>query len=115
MRLGVGPWAWRGGARAPPHLGFPGPHPVHHATLHIHPLALEIEGATCPVLVLAHEAPCRLLRAFFLRSTRKDVGIRAREAVDASFGAGPGQTRPMVFEYKPNAANASFDEAVHIL
>lgn len=80
----------------------------------LEPIALEIEGSTSPVIVLAHEAPCRTLRALFLRSNATDQLISAREAVDATFSAAS-DNGVLLFEYQPNTDTASFDETVHTL
>jgi len=75
----------------------------------LEPIALEIEASTCPVLVVAHEAPCRSLRALFLNATHKVIS--EREDVDSSFAC----DGHVIFEYRPNTDLASFEEVVHKL
>ena len=50
-------------------------------------IALEIESATSPVFVVAHEEHCRSLRAFLVRQLA--LAYHDREKVDSSFLAAP--------------------------
>ena len=75
----------------------------------LEPLALEIEGSTSPVLIVAHEGAVRALRAFLLpEAARKD--ILTRELLDTSVTMSASQ----LLEYTKNDF-AAYEEKVHAL
>lgn len=63
----------------------------------LEPIALEIEAATSPILIVAPESHIRVLRSFLLPPT--ETSLLQREQVDASVQARP--NRLFVFSPKP--------------
>jgi len=67
----------------------------------LEPIVLETTAATSPVCIVAHEAPCRTLRAFLLNT--KARGMHERDKVDVSFAAMASDFRtPQLLEYTPH-------------
>ena len=54
----------------------------------LEPIVLEIEASTHPMLIIAHEASMRALRAYLLQPRASDF-LRSREIVDTSFHPSP--------------------------
>lgn len=75
----------------------------------LEPLVLEVEGATSPVIIVAQEAPCRTLRAYFVGS---NVDMKSRESVDQRFRASP--DHPQLVEFAPREP-AGLEEKLHDL
>ena len=78
--------------------------------MRVEPLALEVEGATMPVLLLAHEGACRVLRAFLLPSTSRQ-SVSLRESVDNNVQIG----RSSLLEFSASFTGGPMSEKVHVL
>mmetsp|Transcript_11827 Transcript_11827/g.24042 ORF Transcript_11827/g.24042 Transcript_11827/m.24042 type:complete len:81 (+) Transcript_11827:2-244(+) len=75
--------------------------------MRLEPLVLELEGSTTPVLIIAQEAPCRLLRTYLLST--KPAEMAARRFTDATFNPSP---HPQLVEFTPMVPSG-FTEVVH--
>ena len=83
---------------------------VADLVMRLEPLALEIEGATAPVLVVAGEASIRTLRAFLVpEAARKTMGLR--EMVDGTVSINSHN----LLEFSPQFEGGPMCEKVHAL
>ena len=84
---------------------------VERLVLRIEPVALELEAATGPVLVVAGEAACRTLRSFLMPPSSS--AMADRETVDEKVDIKE-DGMPTLFEFTPKAAGG-FEEQVQVL